>query len=49
MKPELTVRRTCTAEPKDAQQVNRIDIISMDKSECFILTNPAVLHIDTCI
>ena len=50
MKPELTVKRTRMAEPQDAQQqINRIDIISINKPECFVLTSPGTLHIDTCM
>lgn len=50
MKPELTVKRTCTAEPKGAQQqFNRTDTISINKPEYFVVTNPAMLHIDKCI
>lgn len=48
VKSELFVQRTWMAEPKDTQQyTKRIDIISIDKPECFGLTSPA-LHTDTC-
>ena len=50
MKPERTVERTRTAEPRDAQQqINRLDITSIDEPECLVLTSPAMLHIDACI
>ena len=39
VKPELTVKRPCLAEPKDTQQqIKRAEPISTGKPGCFVLT-----------